>query len=752
MPGTGTTTSAIFFPSELAEGVYNATLEILGRRERMLDYAPPVGPSRGKPPIWITTIGEDGTAVPLAHFTEYDDKGYMVPTGSHPASEAREPRATVPHDAAFRYGVVAAVIAAAAGIVLVLRVHADTAGEDCWAGCRPLLPGLRAAYAGLVTAGFLFVLLPFSLYFETLDGVVIGPPGRPYAPLGPADQFIRWAVAAAGAMLAACYAVYLAWQFVAACRAGTPADPWQCCVTPRAVVALAGLTTALVFAWTISGHASMARDPAAAWAFVERAAAYGSGASPIVPTVIIALGLVVFGFQGLWQMSDMARFRVPVPYPDWFGISSPGCPPRPPAEPLASSPLARSTRRIHESARAIDRLMWNLGWVFFTPAERASVRWRVLWWVALVAVYVGATVWIVQQPSLARAKTFWSAGPLTAWAAMAAFGLLLLVSLGWQGRFTSHPRVGGYCRWATILVLLAVLGQAAVVASDGAEPTWEGRHWNCLFATGFLLLAAMTVVAGCRLYLLGKEVRTITRAIMTVPMVKAFDTLPDKVSRVLGECLLRRRRRDHDLELPAYLIAETGARRHGSGPAPGSSRQFTAWLCELSAGTVEDLAPDWAGRPIADAFGTVPFKAGEECPPALKTRDRAEQFVAIMATLFVAQYLAWMRRLMFMAAVGAGAMLSAMVLYQFEPKRLLVSTAASFTVAVVLLILSVLYHIDRNEMVSRVVRSRPNEFNLNWAFVQQNWLTLIIPLLTLVGVQLAGRLRTLVEPVLGWFK
>ena len=58
------------FPSEAAEGIFNATLALLNQSDKILEYSPPFVPADGDeeqsvPPVWITAVGK-GEMVPIA--------------------------------------------------------------------------------------------------------------------------------------------------------------------------------------------------------------------------------------------------------------------------------------------------------------------------------------------------------------------------------------------------------------------------------------------------------------------------------------------------------------------------------------------------------------------------------------------------------------------------------------------------------------------------------------------------------------
>jgi hypothetical protein len=268
-------------------------------------------------------------------------------------------------------------------------------------------------------------------------------------------------------------------------------------------------------------------------------------------------------------------------------------------------------------------------------------------------------------------------------------------------------------------------------------------------------------------------VEKITRAIAAIPMVGAFDRFPDKVSKVFGAYLLSARRRALDLAIPVHLLRQlrdalshplvrdpqargalTTLDTHTPPSIEGQEEldgQEASALCQVAAGLVSALAPGWENRPVPEAFGTVPPEAGKETEPLTEWRGLAEQFVAIMAVIFLAQFLTRMRYLAYMAATAAASLLIAITAYQFEPERFLMFTAVGFAGGVICLLVWVLYQINRNELVSRVTRSTPDKFQLDLAFVQ-NLTVFVLPLLVVVVTQVAGRMRSVVEPVLGWLR
>jgi hypothetical protein len=71
----------IQFPSDNAEGAYNATVALLGGDRDMLDYGDPFDANARVPPLWITMIGSGGVW-PLATIPVKDDGHYLYQRAS----------------------------------------------------------------------------------------------------------------------------------------------------------------------------------------------------------------------------------------------------------------------------------------------------------------------------------------------------------------------------------------------------------------------------------------------------------------------------------------------------------------------------------------------------------------------------------------------------------------------------------------------------------------------------------------------
>ncbi|HYL59618.1 MAG TPA: hypothetical protein VEU51_12155 [Candidatus Acidoferrales bacterium] len=83
-PVDSNSTALIQFPSDTSEGVYNATLALMGRTDALLDYAQPFDRDSKRPPVWISMVGSD-QFWPLATFAvEEKTADYLVESETPP--------------------------------------------------------------------------------------------------------------------------------------------------------------------------------------------------------------------------------------------------------------------------------------------------------------------------------------------------------------------------------------------------------------------------------------------------------------------------------------------------------------------------------------------------------------------------------------------------------------------------------------------------------------------------------------------
>ena len=74
------------FPSDTAEGAYNATVALLGNDNNLLDYGDPFNAGSRIPPLWVTVVG-NGSVWPLAAIPIHDENQYLYTRASWSTSQ-----------------------------------------------------------------------------------------------------------------------------------------------------------------------------------------------------------------------------------------------------------------------------------------------------------------------------------------------------------------------------------------------------------------------------------------------------------------------------------------------------------------------------------------------------------------------------------------------------------------------------------------------------------------------------------------
>jgi hypothetical protein len=783
------------FPSESAQGCYNAVLALLGQPAEMVEYRPPVfdpedpARHRPRPPIWVSMIGQNGDMVPLQFFTSYKDEDYVwqTPAGGNPqpAEPARAVRLALPGATAF----------ALVGICLfsgwvLSRAYLNPSPRMFWwpqVGERPPLRFEEMVYRTVCLLALVFFLLPVAwlvwIYLQT------HPAGHPDAGLAleKITRVLLW--------LPACIVCLLVGAML-----------W-----PLLGISLPAFSRGEVFSrawwrWRFRGLlAAGHRGAAAAFSRV-----WWRGLSSRLGAARRRGAAAVFS-RAWWR----GRFR---------GLVAAG---------RRGAAAAFSRASWHGLFQAVSSPTW---WSRLVSHQR----------VRLAAIYLfttfallALTLYLYNQqtepPLTAFRALFWERATNFSSGVSPLFPLffICLVFFCWAffqlkrsylfDRFTlaspyPSPEVGGsYSRtvgevdqelrgdlehsiqfvihhWVTILLItLATLVIGLRVAALYL-PTVEGRGWDRLFLAGFILGLFCVSVNTARFVLLWSRTRKLLEAIALVPMMQAFDRLPGRVANNFGGYLYSRRPRLAHLLVPVHLLgllaraageyvtagnlpqpaeldlrrlaAEASWLRHeltqelATTPRPARLPDWLRdWLTDFSRRLLLRLAPSWPSRPVEVVFAIAPSTAAAQdapgasagpTPPELP-RDRwlsqAEGFIAVQVVIYLSQFFIQLRNFALSIVTCSSLLLIAGTCYPFYPERLLVFLLMGLVAVVVSSVLYVLVQINRNELVSRIVQTTPNQFTLDWGFVGSLF-TYVIPALGILAIQASGAFRFIFEPIL----
>jgi hypothetical protein len=718
------------FATSGAEGTYNAVLAQCGQDERMLDYRPPaVSPStQRQPAVWVSTVGEDGTILPLAYFDEY-----VSPVTYAAAKRAEVPGESIPPQTPpLRHLMLALIGCAIWGWVAIRRAfRTSPAGPD-----PRVVRRLKYQYATLIGVGLLAGCLPLAVYFYYLADQP--PGGRPLWDSGTDAVLLTGAVGVAGLfglfglLSLPCQLMpfldrrnLLGWRWrrTAGTLAGRGEAPWA-----ERLPFVLHLVGAVAAATAVVGVVRLAAgaDAGTRLLYLERAAGLGAGCSPVLAAGFVALGLFLYGVLSLSLLRLQTEYRVECPYP---AMDSNG--------PEAEQPYRDVLNRIRDQAGRMDGLVIGL-WTLMRRRGRT-----------FLAVLAVAT-FVLALPPLVRAHWTWEGW---AWDLATLAGVLALFVLAVVSAFRL------YAVWKELERLLRLIGRVPMVGAFDRLPAEANRVF------------AQYLVGGRR----RAEDLLIPHALL-VRMERTTDVgtpvtagSPPRVE--LPESIRARMR---TLQLVSAPAAGAPAAPAGNGPLPAPAPQPVALSTfpdsdnetlprDLSGAEASEfsgisrelvcmLLPTWVGRPLPEAYGdrvgaAADAEKARETAADPRWDNLAEQFIAIQAVIFVAQYFHQLRLMAYMAALPAGALLMAVTVYPFMPERLILFSAVGLVATVLAVLLWVLYRINKNTIVSRVTRTTPGRLSLDAGLVQ-NLMAFVLPLLTLAVVQVGGRWRTLVEPLL----
>ncbi|QJW94105.1 hypothetical protein [Frigoriglobus tundricola] len=307
-------------------------------------------------------------------------------------------------------------------------------------------------------------------------------------------------------------------------------------------------------------------------------------------------------------------------------------------------------------------------------------------------------------------------------------------------------------------------------------PSPEGRWWDWVMRIPFWVTVAAVMLTLIRFLTLWLGLRHLLRSILRVPMVGAFERVPDEVARLFTLYLYSRSPERGHLAAAAWALpAEdrrqlaTAINRKNGRPrlawifghaerVAGSQHEVTEadrhWLAERLQNKAEEylgqLPVAWEKRSINDAFGVNELNSAAERPPAepgeVEARQQ-EQFLACLVTLALGWYFAQLRLLVYVMAAAGPLLLLGAASYPFQPDRPRLDALAGLIGASAVAVVVVLYQLNTDGLVSRILRTDPHRFTPDAQFFT-SVATAAAPVLLIVGAQVFGQFRSVLDPIL----
>lgn len=750
------------FASDDAEGIFNATLRQLGR-SKLREYRAPFDTAGEYPPVWVTAVGRH-TFIPIRAFSSLGGSAEFLE-----AVGVRVPKADKEDHVSQSDWVKWLTYIAAAGLILVLVLRAD-------AECRASVPvheksaptsmssaanpistegtteeiairrfverrrrGLRAALL-LHREIYTFLRhLALLCVFATL-AVIFVPPRNEYSSLrwaSPAAYAVLSAIAfaALGAFGVRAREVWIEWggayrdyvyhpprkwmerelartkrflsriernNFAKALSLLTPTVEYEIrALAPReernawrregvviAIVALVGMSYAIAVAKLVIDLNAL--DVSTTAMFVHRASQLDSGVSPIFP---IALSGAALAIICTWQLSRLRLLDEVTAFEEAFQHRSSTAPQTDAGETKSRIALGLNAARIHLSS-VIPGLPTGLAWVVSA---------------VLIAVLASA-LWMHFEPSF-------------------------------EG-ITGLNRTAGY------------------------------TAFDIVFRLSILMIFAAATWGLVRLVSVWRSLRVTLRALDASPLITAFERLPRRIARLTRLTLFADPSRDTVLAVTAtqwmhlrsLFVASEDAfkeidatafeevsrimcdetplsggrhRRAGFTFAPQLTQLFAVierfWDTEPATKQIDAVLEGLKGESHADGVSTS-GRIRRSAPDEVRLWVRsAEEFVAVQAVDYVAWVLRHLRRLVLMLLFLLIVTMALLSSYSFLPQSVVRSLFLALFIAVAVSLVILLSQMNRDEVLSRVMRTDPGRVNWDSGFVFNIGTVVAIPLLSLVS-------------------
>ena len=745
------------FSRDVDQGVYNATVAMLGRPEQLLEYsqaAPGVGAPSSRPAIWISAVGID-TLFPLRFVSDYAERGYVY---KNPQS-ARSGYLYSP----YQQGTLS-VLLLSLGLVGALFVIGYFA---CAYGMSPLRFPLRmfdlfrprrfrrSSLGDRVGRGenerqpfyVLLLFLPASaLYFflTTIHFVQLREGNESSFSLfeGPMSPWLRfwhhsshigiyenltWRVLALGLLCALFEILFLGASLDALAHVTVPRlrarvqslllRAWASLgrlwpLRAGLVLVLLSLSSFLMFQLFVLLVNHLQRDFNTLM-FLRRCAHPAFGLSPAVPLWILCAGLQLWGYYNLKRMQLLERLAQVYldlldHFPDLHPEPAPGdgdgdaetASRRGPGTARPRTPDATGLRREIES---IARLL------------ESPPRWRVL-----LALSLAGVLMVTVLAELVSLETY----PLNF--LFRALFALLLICVGYAlYRFLRL--------WLHFRTFLAGLAHHPIAAAFDRMPSKFAR------SLGVLLLEELPELTR------RDAERTHLRLLRNHLRQFGLEAgRPDKDPPELAALFQREPElRDQFIELLALPEDAIGpASRHvmfvlrrfwDARPLPGPAPAPAA------PGTPERRGPPpWAEqalRTLTPSQSTLEhYLLG--VPDTLHLWLRlCEDFVAVQLVSFISRLFPHLRNTLFFMTAGLMLLLIAGVMYPFQPAHFLMMLVWLVILTTVPIMVMVFVQMNREEVLSRVAKAEPGRITWDRRFVSQVVLYGALPLLSVLAAQ-----------------
>ena len=687
------------FARDLDQGLYNATVAIIGRGDLMLEYSQPIARTsdrpRSRPSIWISAVGNDAL-FPLTFISDYSAGRYVYE--SSPDSSAAP--LYIPN----QQGTLSVLLLALGLVALALalgylrayyaspseelrfpfrifnffQVRADESGEPVGQGAR------RPIYV-------LTMFLPMTLVYPLLIAihfVQLRDGNRVETLLGGAAWWMRllhysrhigvyegltWRVLGIGLVAVICLCAMLlvtvdsglaslglGGRLRAFLAKPRPTRPY---VLPIVLALLALMFCVLLFQGFVRLVNFLQWD-FNNMVFLRRAAHPAYGLSPVTPLVILVAGLL------LWGYSNLQRLR------------------------LGMRPSADFLRLLGElqSRNDLSHDLLNIADQQHPPRRLYRAATLAVAFVLLASVFSDLT-------SLERFPLNLSFRVL--------FALLSAAIL-----FAGYRSLK---LWLHFREFLFALAHHPLASAFDRMPDAFARSVGSLFLE--------SVPERARIEAEHNHLRLLCNHLRQLDTESELANLPGGQGQALGK-----------------LFASL--RKTLDSPEAGSPGQVTESFAHILA---EILRVFWHNQPMSrspiSATGMVPQRSAAEIyaqalPDGLSVWLRlGEEFIAMRVVAYIHRLFPYLRNTLLFLTGGLFVLLATLISYPFQPQRFLLLFMSALMLAGAALAVMIVVQMNRSEVLSRVAKSEPGKLTVDRHFLSRVIVYAVLPLLSLLASQ-----------------
>jgi hypothetical protein len=312
-------------------------------------------------------------------------------------------------------------------------------------------------------------------------------------------------------------------------------------------------------------------------------------------------------------------------------------------------------------------------------------------------------------------------------------------------------------RWWDVLACVSLVFALSRIAVR-FSPAVDGFVFEGVLSLALATLAILIAASWMHMKELWGSVRELLRAVTLLPLQGAFQRIPGALTKALGSYLAYARdgrrlhmnyRRGqyvslasdyanvgHHLRSVAHLPVaikqdlQKAMAKDGDGkPADCEKLSLAAQALVRTLLFVRNnprLAEDLLGKEPPDEAAAPEHTGGRPAgspamPPGfLAVRDwlaRAEDFVALEVTIYLSQFFVQLSNVTLFLSVAPLLMLLAISSYPFQPQRSWLLLAGAELLVVTIFLLIVVARLERDELISRIQKTAPDQLSFHWAFL-----------------------------------